>query len=283
MFAVFEILTLAVVFAAAAFVAWVATGRLAPWWQRRTANYVDWIVNEHKRLFEPISPAQARRLVNISIFVPAAIGWAAVGPVFGVLCAIGGAFLPKALVRYRGWRHGQRLDNQLGEALILMANAMKAGLTLLQAIEIAAEELRPPLVDEFRVLLKEIRLGRGIDDALMSMAERLKMPDLEIAVHSIVTLRETGGNLSETFMTVAQTITDRKKVEDKIKTVTAQGVYQGVMLCAMPWVMAVIFYVMDPTYMAPMFRPLGYLVWTTVIILDALGMWMILKVVKIDV
>ena len=70
------------------------------------------------------------------------------------------------------------------------------------------------------------------------MTERVPLPDLEIAVHSIVTLRETGGNLSETFMTVANTIVERKKVEGKIGALTAQGLYQGFGMCAMPFVMA---------------------------------------------
>jgi tight adherence protein B len=132
--------------------------------------------------------------------------------------------------------------------------------------------------------MNELRLGRLIDDALRELAVRLELPDLEIAVHSIVTLRETGGNLSDTFMTVARTIVERKKVEGKIQSLTAQGVYQGAALCAMPFVFGAVFYFMDPAYMAPMFSTaLGWAVWIVITILDALGMWMILKIVKIDV
>ena len=116
------------------------------------------------------------------------------------------------------------------------------------------------------------------------MTERVPLPDLEIAVHSIVTLRETGGNLSETFMTVANTIVERKKVEGKIGAVTAQGLYQGVGMCAMPFVLVAIFYVMNPALTSLLFTtPLGWVIWLIVIVMDALGMWAIMKVVKVDV
>jgi tight adherence protein B len=103
-------------------------------------------------------------------------------------------------------------------------------------------------------------------------------------VHSIVTLRETGGNLSETFMTVASTIVERKKVEGKIGSLTSQGLYQGYAMCAMPFVLGALFYVIEPEYMEPMLTTgLGWAMWVAVIALDLMGVWLILKIVKIDV
>jgi tight adherence protein B len=176
------------------------------------------------------------------------------------------------------------MDGQLVDALVLMANSMKSGLSLMQAVEMAATELKPPIATQFETVLREVQLGRSIDQALVAMTERVPLPDLEIAVHSIVTLRETGGNLSETFMTVANTIVERKKVEGKIGAITAQGLYQGFGMCAMPFILAAVFYLMNPELTSLLFTtPLGWVIWLIVIILDSLGMWAIMKVVKIDV
>lgn len=270
--------------AAAASLTWTTAMLIVPWWNRRTGRYVKWIVAEQARMYQPTTEAAARRLLALLTFVPAIVGLAAGSPILAVLLGVTGGAGPYGLVRYRGWARRRALDNQLIDALILMANGLRAGLSLFQAVELAADELKPPISDEFGRLLKELQLGRLIDEALLEMAERLTLPDLEIAVHSIVTLRETGGNLTETFFSVANTIVERKKVEGKIQAVTAQGVYQGVGLCAMPFVFGLAFYFMDPEYMRPMFTTwLGWLIWLAVFLLDALGMYAIVKIVQIDV
>ena len=269
---------------AAAFIAWTVVELIVPWWNRRTEGYVKWVVAEHARMYLPMTAVDARRLLGISTFAPATVALLAGSPIMAVLLGTAGAFGPYGLVRYREKKRRQTLDNQLIDALILMANGLKAGLSLFQAVELAADELKAPISDEFGRLLKELRLGRLIDEALLEMAERLTLPDLEIAVHSIVTLRESGGNLSETFFTVAHTIVERKKVEGKIQSLTAQGVYQGIGMCCMPFLLAAIFYLMDPEYMRPMFTTwIGWGIWAVVIVLDTLGMFAIVKIVTIDV
>src|SRR5687768_10227273 len=154
----FKGLALAVVFGAVAYGTLTVIQQLVPWWDRRTARYVDWILAAHQRMFEPMPRETAQRLVTFSVVGAFVIGFAMSGPVFAILLAIAGAFIPYGLVRYKSWKYIQKLDNQLIEGLILMANALKSGLSLLQAIEIGADELKPPLGNEFGVLLKEIRL-----------------------------------------------------------------------------------------------------------------------------
>jgi tight adherence protein B len=275
---------LLIVFGAAVVFVLFGFGGLSQWWNRRLEGYVSWVLDAYKSIGEPVEPAWVQRTITLSIFGPLA-AFVAVGawPIGLLAAAVGGAGL-YAWVRYRRYVHRTTMDNQLVDVLVLMANSLKAGLSLQQAIELAATESRKPIVTEFEKVLKEIQLGQSVDHALLGMSERVGLPDLEIAVHSIVTLRETGGNLSETFMTVAQTIIERKKVEGKIAALTAQGVYQGLAMCAMPFLMGAIFYFMDPEYMRYMMTTaLGWALWVLVFILDALGMWMIVKIVRIDV
>ena len=263
---------------------WASLGRLVPAVEGRVASYADWIVERAAEMFEPIEHRRAQWIVAGATLGAGVLGFALGGVILCPVFAIAGYLAPAGWMRYRATQRLKRLDDQLVDGFILMANGMKSGLTLLQAIELAAGELPRPAADEFGVLLKEIRLGTSIDDALLAMAGRLPLPDLEIAVHSILTLRQSGGNLSETFMTVANTIVDRKKVEGKIQSLTAQGLYQGYAVAAMPFVFAALLNFMDPEFMDPLFSTgLGWLICAVIILLDVAGFWMVLKIVKVDV
>lgn len=278
------ILVLLIVFGASALGAFHGAQSILAWWNRRIGRYTNWVVDAYATLEEPVEVSWARRVITISILGPFALFVLLGAWPIGVVAAIAGGLGPYGWVRYKRHAHMQAIDNQLVDALILMANALKSGLSLQQAVDMAAAESKKPIVSEFEKVQKEVQLGQSIDNALRGMSDRIALPDLEMAVHSIITLRETGGNLSETFMTVANTIVERKKIEGKISAITAQGVYQGVALCAMPFVMGLLFFFMDPDLMRPMLTTgLGWAIWTVVIILDALGMWMILKIVRVDV
>jgi tight adherence protein B len=103
-------------------------------------------------------------------------------------------------------------------------------------------------------------------------------------VTSVNILKETGGNLAETFDTIVLTIRDRIKVEKKIEAMTAQGFYQGVLVMCIPPVLGVVFYETDPDFMRPLFTtPGGWVIILAIMILESLGFFVIMKVIKIDV
>ena len=272
------------VFAAASAAAYGVFRGSEPWWAGKFTGYAEWLVRERDRMYERLEPRDARRLIALATVPPAILGFLIGGIVPALLFgAIGGA-APYLWTRYRIATRHAKLDEQLVDAFILMANGLKAGLTLQQAIELAADELEAPASDEFGRLLKELRLGTLIDDALIQMTDRLELPDLELAVHSILTLRESGGNLSETFMTVALTIVERKKIEGKISAMTAEGRYQGIILCCMPFLVSGLLYLVSPEFALPLFTTtIGWLIWTVVLVLVSLGMWLVIKVTQVKV
>jgi tight adherence protein B len=193
-------------------------------------------------------------------------------------------FVPTFAVRWLQARYLQRVDDQLVDALRMMANALKAGLNLQQALDLVSREMPPPIATVFGRVVNEIGLGRLTDDALRRMVQRVPLDDVRLFVDSVLTLRETGGNLSETFGVIAETVVERKKVQGRIKTVTTQGVSQGVIICSMPIALMLLFSVIDENYLNPFFTtPLGWLMLFAVFLLDAVGMWAILKVVKVEV
>jgi len=257
---------------------------LSEWWLRRIHTYASWLTMEFESMFEAMTIDRAYRFITITILGSFAFGLLLGGIFAAFIFAAAGYFIPWVIVTYLHHRRLGTIDDQLVDALLLMANALKAGLSLQQALELVAREMKPPISDEFGRLVKEIHLGRLTDDALRRFAERVPLEDVRLAVDSILTLRETGGNLSETFQVIAHTIVERKKVQGKIKAMTAQGMSQGILICLFPIVMMLLFTFIDPNYMRPFFHSaLGLLMLVAVFILDGAGLYMMFKLVKVDV
>jgi tight adherence protein B len=263
--------------------------RVANWWSARTGKYASWMTIEFEGMFRELSTEKANRIITGTtlggLLIGLLLGDGLLGRVIAMtILGLAGYFGPWGIVLYMRYKRLDAVDNQLVDTLLLMSNGLKAGLSLQQAMELVVREIKPPMSDEFGRMVKEIHLGRLTDDALRRFRERVPLEDVNIAVEAILTLRETGGNLSETFDVIAHTITERKKVQGKIKSLTAQGMSQGVLVCLMPWGMMLLFSMLDASYMAPFFTTaLGWMMITTVFVLDAAGMYLMFHLVKVDV
>lgn len=266
-----------------------STDSVGRWWRARTSKYAEWMVIEFDSMFRELTAEKAVRIITMTVVGGLVLGLLLGDGILGRVIAmtmlgLAGYFGPWGVVLWMRYRRLEAIDGQLVDTLILMSNGLKAGLSLQQCLELVAREMKPPISDEFGRIVKEIHLGRLTDDALRRFRERVPLEDVSIAVEAILTLRETGGNLSETFDVIAHTIMERKKVQGKIKSLTAQGMSQGVLICLMPWAMMLLFSVLDASYMAPFFTTaLGLMMLVTVFVLDAMGMWLMFKLVKVDV
>lgn len=266
-----------------------AAGALTAWWYRHIEDYARWMTIEFESMVRDLTRERARGLITYTtwggVLLGLLLGAGFVGRIVAVLILGGlGYFGPRAFVYFLRWRRLSAIDDQLVDALTLMSNGLRAGLGLQQALELVVREMKPPISDEFARMVKEIHLGRLTDDALRRFRERVPLEDVNLSVESILTLRETGGNLSETFEVIAHTVTERKKVQGKIKTMTAQGMTQGIVMCLMPIGMLLLFAIMSADLVRPFFTtPLGILMLVVVFALDALGLFLMFKLVKVDV
>jgi tight adherence protein B len=251
--------------------------------------YGKWISDELDKALIKVSPAQASIWVTLAVAAGAVLGVMAgnsLGPriFFVIVLCTAAYFLPTFAVQWLKARYLQRVDDQLVDALRMMANALKAGLNLQQALELVSREMPPPISVVFGRVVNEINLGRLTDDALRRMVQRVPLDDVRLFADSVLTLRETGGNLSETFAVIAETVVERKKVQGRIKTITTQGVSQGVIVGAMPFAMMLMFSFIDEHYLDPFFgTPLGWIMLLAICVLDAVGVFAIMKVVKVEV
>lgn len=187
-------------------------------------------------------------------------------------------------VNIRISRRQQDFSNQLGDALAMLANSMRSGFSFLQAMDLIAGEMKPPLSVEFFKTLAEIRLGTDVDTALLNMGKRMKSTDLDLVITAVLIQRQVGGNLAHILNTIAATINERIKMKREIKTLTAQGRLSGWILGLLPAAVALLAVIVDPGYMRPFIdEPIGRMALAGVISWQFLGFLIIRKIVTIDV
>ncbi len=200
-----------------------------------------------------------------------------------VLCYIGWA-APRIIMQYLFERRCTRLTDQMVDGMTIMSNGIKAGQSLTQSMERVVENISGPLSQEFSLILNKIRLGMAVEEALNEFGERIPRQDVQMFVTSVNILKETGGNLAETFQTITATVRERQKVEKKIAALTAQGTMQAIIISLVPFLLLVVFLVMDPNYVMPLFtKPLGWVALALMLILQVVGLVVMKKIVTIKV
>jgi len=190
----------------------------------------------------------------------------------------------RAIFRIAHRRRMKGADEQLPDALSLMGNALRAGLALPQAMEMAAIELRPPFGDEMKRALAQVKQGRTIEESLALLEKRLPTDDVGLFVQSVEVLRRAGGNLIETFAALSTAIEERRRVAERIRALTAQGIMQAAILLALPWSLAAALQLLAPEFIAPLFHTrLGWALLAATAMLEAIGALWLRKVVVIRV
>lgn len=191
---------------------------------------------------------------------------------------------PKPIIDYMYKKRCEKFVLQMVDGLNLMSNGLKSGLSVVQALGLVTQEMTNPIQQEFNLVLSENKVGVSLEEAFNNLAKRVQSDDVEMFVTSVNILKETGGNLAETFDTIVTTIRERIKVEKKIAAMVAQGFYQGMFVMAIPPILGVVFYQSDPDFMRPLFTTaLGWVLIFVILLLEAAGFFVIMRIIKIDV
>jgi tight adherence protein B len=218
-------------------------------------------------------------LVFIAVF-PSLIA----GLLLGSLVTIAGWQAPKYLVDYLFEKRCSRLVDQLVDGLTIMSNGIRAGLGITQSMERVVDNMPSPIKQEFGLVLSQIKLGLSVEDALSNLGDRIPVADIQMFVTAINILKETGGNLAETFTTMVESLRERQKIHKKIEALTAQGVTQGIIITMVPFILLIVFAVVDPGFVKPLFTTtLGVILLMVMLSLQVVGGLMIRKIVKIKV
>jgi len=247
-------------------------------------RYLARSVNDLSGMFLFLDPNQILRLNLCALLLLAAAGYWAGGVLFSALAAVAGFFSPSLLVWFYRRRRLLRFNAQLADGLQQMASALRAGFTLQQAIDQVGREGNIPLRQELGLLIKEVKLGLPLDDAMAAMAKRVGSEELDLMATSTAIARQLGGNLAELFESIAATIRERFRLEGRIAALTSQGKLQGLIVAALPLCVGLFLDAYRPDLIAPMFETAyGYVLVGAVVLLQATGFVLIRRIVAIDV
>jgi len=278
-----QIITSVVIFLAVGAAAWLG---VAPMWAlvlRRQAKVAAIL---HSRLLLDVSP---RAVTIISLLVVVIMGFIGYGLTSSALGAmLGGSiglFVPVVVLRLLWIRRVNRLESQLVSGIQTIASGVRAGLNLVQSMELVARDGPIPLRQEFAHMLREYEYGVSLEEAMDNTAERIGSGDFRLLFAALRTHRERGGDLGATLDRIAESIREIQRLENRVKTLTAQGKATARWLGAMPLVvLAIHYFLISPEDTTTLFtEDVGKLILGAIIILNVAGFLWIRKIVSIDI
>lgn len=233
----------------------------------------------------PLRPGEA---ITIAIGIALALG-ALVLVVTGnilttLILAVVVLGLAGAAVQTVASRERARFEDQLPDTLNLISTSLRAGYSLLQAVEAVASEASDPTGREFTRAITETRLGRSPVDALKDVADRMESKDFDWAVLAINIQREVGGNLAEVLQTAAETMVERNRLRREMKALTAEGRISALVLGALPVFLFVFLYFTNREYLEPLLSTFpGILALSGAGVALLIGVQWLRKIVSVDI
>jgi tight adherence protein B len=212
-------------------------------------------------------------------------------PLVWLVGAFVGFWIPRFWLGRRKNGRLNAFNKQLPDTITLIANALRAGSSFLQAIELVVRESRPPISTEFARVIREVNLGLPFEAALENMVRRVRSDDLELMATAISIQHQVGGNLAEILDSIAYTIRERVRIKGEIRTLTAQQRLSGYVVGFLPIGLAGFLFIAAPGFMEPMFMnppgilglPAGVIILLFGGFMMFIGFMLIRKIVDIEV
>lgn len=196
--------------------------------------------------------------------------------------ALVGYLIPGIWLRRRQARRRAAFEGSLGDTVVLMANGVKAGYSIQQALASVAQGGRPPLAEEIARVIRETTLGLDLEDALQHANVRLASKDFDLVVTAILIHRTVGGNLAEVLDKIAETIRERVRVHGEVRVLTAQARASGYIITALPFAVGGILTLISPGFETPLFKsPIGWAMCVVGLISISIGYALIRKITDI--
>jgi tight adherence protein B len=177
-----------------------------------------------------------------------------------------------------------KFQEQLPDALDLIARALKAGHAFSGGLKMVADEFADPIGTEFEKTIDEINFGVATDMAMKNLAHRVDCPDLQFFVVSVIIQRETGGNLAQILEKIASLVRERFRLYGKVRSLAAEGKLSAIILLSLPPAMAGYFFLVQPEYIGLLFMdPFGIAMVVGASIMMVIGTYVMKKMIEIRV
>ncbi len=223
-----------------------------------------------------VSAAEFVVFAGVGTVVLAGCASIVAGPLLAVPALLAGPFGARLILRVLSTRRRATFAEQLDETLQLLAGGLRAGHSLLRAIDAAAGESEAPTSEEFSRIINETRLGRDLGGALDDAALRMRSEDFSWVAQAIAIHREVGGNLADVLDQVGHTIRERNQIRGQVRALSAEGKISALVLMVLPFALGGVLTVLSPGYMNPLVEhPLGLaMIGVSLLLLSAGGLWL---------
>ncbi|MEW8680973.1 MAG: type II secretion system F family protein [Candidatus Thiodiazotropha endolucinida] len=276
---------LALVFVAISAAIWVLLGFSVHGYERYQSVFTEQTESKLENLFLFVD-AKKMFLLNVAslLALPVVIYFFTGSFFYIALTLLVLLVMPKLLLIRMEAKRKEKLIHALPDALTQIASGMSAGQTFLSAVETMVNETKGPISQEFSLVLREQRLGMSLSEAMDNLAERVQTEELDLVVTATQIANDVGGNLSEIFRRLSDSLRRKMEMEGKIKALTSQGILQGWVVGLLPFFIIGALYFVDRENIAPIFTNLlGWIFLAIIIILEIIGGIMIRKIVNIDI
>lgn len=194
-----------------------------------------------------------------------------------------GFAVPPFIVQHSKNKREQLFNKQLSDALTIMGNCMRSGYSFQQAMESVAQEMQPPISTEFSKVIKEINYGASMETALNNMIARVNNKDMELLVAAVLTSVQVGANLSDLLDIIAGTVSDRIRLREEVRVMTAQGRLSGLIIGLLPVAIILMLMVINPSYFLDFAKTgIGQMLLLLSVVMEITGFVVINKIVDID-
>jgi tight adherence protein B len=215
-------------------------------------------------------------MVALSTLVAAGVGYLAGGWLLALVALVAAPFGAKLLLSFKSGRRRAAFADQLDDSLQLMASSLRAGHSLLRAVDAVSQEAAAPMSEEFARIVNETRVGRDLNEALDEVSARMGSDDFTWVAQAIAIHREVGGNLAEVLDAVGHTIRERNAIRRQVKALSAEGKLSAIVLMALPFVIIGFIWMSNPGYLAKFTESLaGYVMLAvSAVMLTLGGLWL---------
>lgn len=236
-------------------------------------------------MFMFVDPHRLFRINLIALVVAPILTWVLLrDPVTSIGMFVLILVLPTYVYRSMRAKRLARIEQQLPDALTMVSGALRAGASLSIALDNLVAEQPAPISQEFEILTREQRIGVEFDTSLANMEKRIPLQDFRMLTTALRINREVGGNLAETVESLADTLRRKSTMEGKIRSLTAQGKLQGIVMTGLPVLLGVLLNFLEPAAMSKLWTTgVGWMVLTVIIVMELMGYAMIKKITSIDV
>jgi len=208
-----------------------------------------------------------------------------VGDIFiSILLGVLGLFIPKIYFKTKESKKISVFEKQLPRALTIMSNGLKSGFNIYQSLEVVTEDLTPPISLEFEKVIREVKLGSSLTQAIDNLSKRINSKEMQFVAKTIILAMESGGKIAEILDKISTLMKEREKFNLKVKAMTTQGRMSAIVVGIMPVILFIAIFAMQPDMMKNfVMNPIGMVLMLVSVILIIVGMIVVKKIVEIKV